>query len=877
MTKVRSVRTAALSALFMSLLGVLAVQQGIHGRLAAQVFLPQHIDITIDNQDTGNGFALTGPWLPKPYRYTGAVNGTVNLGKVRSNIGASWTFQNLASGRYEVFLAWTPHAVFASNVTVSIQNGLSNTVSRIDQRKAPSRLMDGMRWESRGIFDVQNGTLVVSISDKNVGGYYLVADAARVIRKDVPPLSSSSSWSSQGDEIGYRCERYGCQQCFVSMGGGCQSITLEQCRGSCGSSSSSHSDWNCAMNPDRCGSSSSSNARTGNLYITTDPPPIPPQQLLAGTLEDPILRLNFAATDEPVEVTRVRFVADGALQSVDKLELYRIGEKSAFAIATRGSECGDTGFCFYNQAQTLTIQPNKRHTILVRPRLKTDAEGAVSGEKINIFVRDVEAIGSKSSNTLKPNDGNGVAEGEIFIGTSMPGPNTNIRSDTHTVVLSKVISITNANPDANGSPIPMGIAPIAQFAFTVAENNNTKNGRNPVWLDGLIFTVNVTNVAIKKESFRLYNKANPTVKISCTVLEENSRTILPTVIGRFYAHCSKDGVKEFKINPGEKSTFVLEAEITDPNMSASQRSRLLVALDRFNDPEQTNYAPTGSHIGWTDVEVREGEPRLFTWVEYPESVVNSVVYEGKPTECGNGIKEAGEDCDDGNQINGDGCNQCKMLELQTGRCGDGWRQTLIDDGAKRRTPEAMIDYMKSIDLDVDADGKAEALTDGILIKRHYFGFRGRELIDGAVGKNATRTTPEAIASFVAAQNAAYDVDDNGRFENFYDIRLIERFLAGFSGTALTGEQCDDKNTVDGDACSATCTVGPLERAFTAIDGNADGKLTVHEALVAMFKLGRAWGTNDATLDVDGSGEVGTSDYAFFSRLSSILLGQRGVE
>jgi hypothetical protein len=51
-------------------------------------------------------------------------------------------------------------------------------------------------------------------------------------------------------------------------------------------------------------------------------------------------------------------------------------------------------------------------------------------------------------------------------------------------------------------------------------------------------------------------------------------------------------------------------------------------------------------------------------------------------------------------------------------------------------------------LDIDGDGSTEALTDGLLVLRYHFGFKGATLISGAVAVGCTRCTPEAILSYL---------------------------------------------------------------------------------------------------------------------------------
>ena len=47
-------------------------------------------------------------------------------------------------------------------------------------------------------------------------------------------------------------------------------------------------------------------------------------------------------------------------------------------------------------------------------------------------------------------------------------------------------------------------------------------------------------------------------------------------------------------------------------------------------------------------------------------------------------------------------------------------------------------------LDIDGNGKADALTDGLMILRYLFGIRGSALTQGALGPGAERTTSQAI-------------------------------------------------------------------------------------------------------------------------------------
>ncbi|MCR4415819.1 MAG: choice-of-anchor D domain-containing protein, partial [Thermoguttaceae bacterium] len=89
-------------------------------------------------------------------------------------------------------------------------------------------------------------------------------------------------------------------------------------------------------------------------------------------------------------------------------------------------------------------------------------------------------------------------------------------------------------------------------------------------------------------------------------------------------------------------------------------------------------------------------------------------------------------------------------------------------------------------LDVDGNGRADPLTDGLLIVRYLFGFSGDDLVRGALAPDATRTDPDAIRQYLdACCPTMLDVDDNGVQDALTDGLLILRYLFGFRGPALT--------------------------------------------------------------------------------------------
>jgi hypothetical protein len=92
-----------------------------------------------------------------------------------------------------------------------------------------------------------------------------------------------------------------------------------------------------------------------------------------------------------------------------------------------------------------------------------------------------------------------------------------------------------------------------------------------------------------------------------------------------------------------------------------------------------------------------------------------------------------------------------VIRYLFGFTGDSLIGGVFSEVSRRNTAESIVNYLSfSInELDIDGDGEAGALTDGLLLIRYQFGFSGDALISGAVSENAQRTTAEQIETYIS--------------------------------------------------------------------------------------------------------------------------------
>jgi len=180
----------------------------------------------------------------------------------------------------------------------------------------------------------------------------------------------------------------------------------------------------------------------------------------------------------------------------------------------------------------------------------------------------------------------------------------------------------------------------------------------------------------------------------------------------------------------------------------------------------------------------------------------------QPTGCGNGIVTAGEDCDDGNRRDDDYCGvDCRFDECGNGRIGRHGRVL-------------------------------EACDDG-------------NLIDGdGCDSNCTLS---ACGNGIATEGEQCDDGNASSLDGCLPGCIINICGDGYAWIGV--EQCDDGNVRDGDGCSAACEVEGL-----CGDADGDGVVTATDARhVLAYSVALLSSCSEYVCDVDANGYVNVRD------------------
>ncbi|MBC6474727.1 MAG: tandem-95 repeat protein, partial [Hormoscilla sp. GM102CHS1] len=90
-------------------------------------------------------------------------------------------------------------------------------------------------------------------------------------------------------------------------------------------------------------------------------------------------------------------------------------------------------------------------------------------------------------------------------------------------------------------------------------------------------------------------------------------------------------------------------------------------------------------------------------------------------------------------------------------------------------------HEQDLTLDIDRNGRVDALTDGLMLVRYMFGYSGADVVRDAVARDGIQIDAAEITSYLDELGLVLDVDGNGELTAQTDGIMIIRALFGFSG------------------------------------------------------------------------------------------------
>jgi|GEM_PF-1227194 len=179
-------------------------------------------------------------------------------------------------------------------------------------------------------------------------------------------------------------------------------------------------------------------------------------------------------------------------------------------------------------------------------------------------------------------------------------------------------------------------------------------------------------------------------------------------------------------------------------------------------------------------------------------------------QCGNGVVEGGEQCDDGNQNNNDACTNACLHK----RCGDGYVQPpeQCDDGNENQNDACKNNCTNNVCGDQIVNPDTEECDDGNTVNN-----------DGCTNACTSPACGDGIVQ------TGEQCDDGNQVNTDSCTNACQNAVCG-DGITGPGEQCDDGNTVDIDSCTNACAnavcgdqiVGPGEQCDDGNQVNSDG-------------------------------------------------------
>ena len=160
---------------------------------------------------------------------------------------------------------------------------------------------------------------------------------------------------------------------------------------------------------------------------------------------------------------------------------------------------------------------------------------------------------------------------------------------------------------------------------------------------------------------------------------------------------------------------------------------------------------------------------------------------------------------------------CAFLVLSAGASSSSDPDDSVSSYSMMSSPA-----LASGDWDIDGDGRADALTDGLLFLRYAFGLTGDALISGVVASDAQYTTASDIEQELATvYTSSGDIDGNGEVDALTDGLLLLRYLFGLDGDTLTAGVIGNGATLTDSAALETYLSTLMPQApYITLNGSA---------------------------------------------------------
>jgi cysteine-rich repeat protein len=305
-----------------------------------------------------------------------------------------------------------------------------------------------------------------------------------------------------------------------------------------------------------------------------------------------------------------------------------------------------------------------------------------------------------------------------------------------------------------------------------------------------------------------------------TAIADPSGSILGTTNGhsnQIHSSCtSQPG------NSGPDIVYAITAQTTGKlDVSLQSASDLSLSLRTACDDAMTESACSETTAGVNDIEslsvpVTQGQT-IFVVVDGNQSTNFGSFFltaKSRPIECGDGIKDESEACDDGNKISNDGCSSMCEVESSETEPNDSstTANTWTMDWTASIATTSDVDYVKINVTEVPSALTATLtdLGDGSCASQTVDSYLEVFDSNGTTLLAEDDDSGEGLCSHVVAgikQAGTYYVKTStvGNAGFPYHLALnVTKDVCG-DGFKSPNEECDDMNLSPGDGCSPTCT------------------------------------------------------------------------